>query len=88
MILDEFVISGVVTKPEIKELKKMFKKNKKKAKSVTIEYYLNTCTIVEMIQELKLLTQVAVDVFEYEFPIMAPILAGEEISDVSRRVTP
>ncbi len=86
MILDEYVISGVVTKPETKELKKMFKKNKKKAKSVTVEYYLNTCTIVEMIQELKLLTQVAADVFGYDFPISEPILVGEEIGDVSRRI--
>ena len=86
MILDEYVISGVVTKPETKELKKMFKKNKKEAKSVTVEYYVNTCTVVEMLQDLKLLTQIAADVFGYEFPIMEPILVGEEIGDVSRRV--
>lgn len=86
MILDEYVISGVVTKPETKALKKMFKKYKKKAKSVTVEYYVNTCTVVEMLQDLKLLTQIAADVFGYEFPIMEPILVGEEIGDVSRRV--
>lgn len=86
MILDEFTILNPIDVNILSEFIEFLKVFSGETKSITIENYMNHDDIRETVLEMKILTVLAKETFGEKFPITAPILVGEEIGDISRRI--
>ena len=86
MKIGEFTILNPIDVNILNEFINFLKVFKEQAKSITIENYMNHDNIRETILEMKILTILVKETFGDEFPITEPILVGEDVGNVSRRI--
>lgn len=83
MILEEMIIEDEINENEVRE---MFERHIGKAESITLTYHLNDYLIVDAVEEQKLLSLIVAEIYGMDFQVMAPIIIGEEIGNINRKI--
>lgn len=86
MIISEFTVLNPIDVEILNEFIEFLKVFRDEAKSITIENYMNHDNIRETVLEMKILTVLVKETFGEYFHITEPIILGEDIGDISRKI--